>query len=425
MLTVLGTILGLVVSFRTSSAYDRYWEGRKLWSTIALSSRQLAQIIWIHVPNERKQDPSQPPLTEEEMRVRSIVEKRSMINLVQAYSVSMKHFLRGESGIYYADLYPLISFLPQFVDHPPENGDVKAGVGSSQLPLFYQSAPPKPFKAVKRAKTFDPEQVLPQVTSEFPLRPARNPPRSSIWDFLPFLLPFRWAAKLVSRKVREAIQEAGDERTISGKVRKPAKVESNVPLEVTLFLSSYLAYLLKQGLLQAALATAYANQLQSIQDCMAALQRIRNTPLPFAYQVHLRMSIWLYLLVLPFEIYSSFKWLTIPMTTFASFLILGFLEIGQEIENPFSYEANDLDLDGFCLEIQREMHEITTHVNPNPHDFIFTQTNQPLAPTERMSAAELIRQGPYLGPDGKAYMRRTLLQNWQMVNEQTRDPSQN
>ena len=30
------------------------------------------------------------------------------------------------------------------------------------------------------------------------------------------------------------------------------------------------------------------------------------------------------------------------MTFFASFLILGFLEIGQEIENPFSYEENDL-----------------------------------------------------------------------------------
>jgi putative membrane protein len=158
-----------------------------------------------------------------------------MINLIQAYSVSMKHFLRGEQGIYYADLYPLISFLPQYVDHPPENGhtEEKAGLGSSQLPLFYQSVPPKPFKPVKRMKTFNPEQVLPQVNSDYPLRPARNPPRSSIWVFFPFLLPFRWLAKRVSRKLREAIQESGDERTISGKVRQPAKVESNVPLEVT------------------------------------------------------------------------------------------------------------------------------------------------------------------------------------------------
>lgn len=37
LLTVLGTVLGLVVSFRTSSAYDRFWEGRKLWSNILLA----------------------------------------------------------------------------------------------------------------------------------------------------------------------------------------------------------------------------------------------------------------------------------------------------------------------------------------------------------------------------------------------------
>ena len=35
-------------------------------------------------------------------------------------------------------------------------------------------------------------------------------------------------------------------------------------------------------------------------------------------------------------------WITIPGTAFASFVLLGFLEIGQEIENPFDYEMNDL-----------------------------------------------------------------------------------
>jgi hypothetical protein len=38
--------------------------------------------------------------------------------------------------------------------------------------------------------------------------------------------------------VREAIVDAGDERTISGKVKKPVKVESMAPLEITYVLSS-------------------------------------------------------------------------------------------------------------------------------------------------------------------------------------------
>lgn len=447
MLTVLGTVLGLVVSFRTSSAYDRYWEGRKLWSSIELSSRQMAQIIWIHVPIDRKADPAKPQLSEDESRARAIIEKRSMINLVQAFSVSMKHFLRSEEGIYYQDLYPLICFLPRYVDAGPDgkrtqdpsssqtsaggNGTVGAAgtqwtaVGSDELPLWYESPLKKkkykPSSKPKRQRTFDPEKVLPTVESDIPLRPARLPPKFSIWALFPFLLPFRWVAKKLSRRVRERILREGDERTISGKVKKPAKVESNVPLEVTLYLSSYLAFLLKNGLLQAALATAYANQLQSFQDCMTAMERVRNTPIPFAYQVHLRMSIWIYLFLLPFEVYSSFKWLTIPMTLFASFLILGFLEIGQEIENPFSYEANDLDLDGFCLEIQRELHEITAHAVRDPSEYIFSDYNQPFAPCDRDNASTIIGSKKYASQQGMGTLRRTLLHNWQQVSESTRD----
>ena len=52
---------------------------------------------------------------------------------------------------------------------------------------------------------------------------------------------------------------------------------------------------------------------------------------PFAYQAHLRMAIWLYLFFLPFQIQTQMKWLTIPATTFAAFLFLGFLEIGAEM----------------------------------------------------------------------------------------------
>lgn len=39
----------------------------------------------------------------------------------------------------------------------------------------------------------------------------------------------------------------------------------------------------------------------------------------------------LYLLLLPFQIYNAFKWITIPGTAFAAFMLLGFLEIGQEM----------------------------------------------------------------------------------------------
>lgn len=187
---------------------------------------QLAQLIWLHVPVDRKQDAALDPT---EARLRATLEKRTMINLIQAYSVSMKHFLRGEPGIYYADLYPLVSFLPRYAGGPPEvtesSSMEKHGHDHSQLPLWYHASDGQnkspTIKKLNRTKTFDPEKALPIIDSDHPLLPARNPPKTSVWDFLPFLVPFRWLAKRVSRSVRQAINDAGDDRTISGKVRKP------------------------------------------------------------------------------------------------------------------------------------------------------------------------------------------------------------
>jgi ion channel-forming bestrophin family protein len=82
------------------------------------------------------------------------------------------------------------------------------------------------------------------------------------------------------------------------------------------------------------------------------------------------------------------------------------------------------DLDAFCLAIQRELHEITTHTACDPNIFVFQDSNEPLAPTERMSAPDLIKNSVYTRPGGLAQLRRTLLHNWQEVNEDTRDPWQ-
>lgn len=46
----IGTVLGFVISYRTTSSFERYNEGRKYWSQIILSSRTLARAIWFHVP---------------------------------------------------------------------------------------------------------------------------------------------------------------------------------------------------------------------------------------------------------------------------------------------------------------------------------------------------------------------------------------
>lgn len=41
---LLGTVLGLVLAFRTNTGYDRFWEGRKAWGAIVNRTRNLARM---------------------------------------------------------------------------------------------------------------------------------------------------------------------------------------------------------------------------------------------------------------------------------------------------------------------------------------------------------------------------------------------
>lgn len=49
-------VLGLLLVFRTNTAYDRFWEGRKLWGTLVNTVRNFARQIWLMVPEKEVND---------------------------------------------------------------------------------------------------------------------------------------------------------------------------------------------------------------------------------------------------------------------------------------------------------------------------------------------------------------------------------
>lgn len=56
-LSILGIILGLLLVFRTNTAYDRWWEGRKIWGALVNVSRGLAHQLdaqLVHSAPERR-----------------------------------------------------------------------------------------------------------------------------------------------------------------------------------------------------------------------------------------------------------------------------------------------------------------------------------------------------------------------------------
>lgn len=103
LLTVTGFVVGLALSFRSSTAYERYTEGRKYWSQLILTSRNLARIIWVHA-HERHEESA-------DLGKADLLAKLAAINLLNAFAVALKHRLRFEPSLEYPDIQPLVCNL--------------------------------------------------------------------------------------------------------------------------------------------------------------------------------------------------------------------------------------------------------------------------------------------------------------------------
>jgi ion channel-forming bestrophin family protein len=74
-------VLGLLLVFRTNTAYERFWEGRKIWGSIVNNVRNLARQIWVTVDEINPEDRDK---------------KIAILRLIVAFAVSIKLHLRGE-----------------------------------------------------------------------------------------------------------------------------------------------------------------------------------------------------------------------------------------------------------------------------------------------------------------------------------------
>ncbi len=75
-------VLGLLLVFRTNTAYERFWEGRKAWGALVNTVRNLARRIWVVIETENSGDREQ---------------KIAALRLLVAFAVATKLHLRGEA----------------------------------------------------------------------------------------------------------------------------------------------------------------------------------------------------------------------------------------------------------------------------------------------------------------------------------------
>lgn len=102
-----------------------------------------------------------------------------------------------------------------------------------------------------------------------------------------------------------------------------------------MYLSAYIDDLVRREMINTSYIGLFMNGILEFQKALTDLEKIATTPIPSAYSFHLRLTVWAYLLFLPFQIYPLLKWVTVPAVTVAALTFLGYLEIGEQIEMPF------------------------------------------------------------------------------------------
>ncbi|KAH9862664.1 hypothetical protein J1614_010757 [Plenodomus biglobosus] len=310
LLTVLGFVVGLALSFRSSTAYERYNEGRKYWAQLTFVSQNLARLIWIHADERHAKD--------DVIGKNDLLAKISCLNLIAAYAVALKHKLRFEPGMHYDDLEHIVGHLNTY------------------------------------AKAAD--------------QPARKKPNM-----------FKTAGNYLGVPMAE-----DNPRKLLKKARVPI---GNLPLEILSHLSAYMKTIYDNGTFKVSIyQTQSLNALTTMNDVLTGTDRILNTPLPIAYSIAISQITWVYILLLPFQLFKSLGWVTIPASIFAAYIILGIALIGREIENPFGDDVNDLPLDAFCEQIRKDIDIIMSRAPPVSDEFVAHEANLPLYPLSHMGS---------------------------------------
>ncbi|CAG8664775.1 22107_t:CDS:10 [Cetraspora pellucida] len=309
-------VVALLLAFRTNNSYNQYNEGRRLFNSMCTVIRNCTRTLWIGVKERNDQDR---------------IEKSNYIRLLLGYVVAVKHHIRFEFGIHWPDLQDL-------------------------LPDGFQKT------------YYDGSAMQPEESSE----------DKSLLGGLPI------AVRSISNKIpptafRSVLKLSKEERKILYKQEELPEVDASMslPLEIVFHLNLYFVQMTTELVnkdnedegkrLDGVKFGALASSLDELIDILGNLERVGSTPLPTAYNVHLKQAVVLYMIALPFTIVADLDWFTIPTMVLIAFIFFGILAVGSEIENPFGYDENDLPLDEYCKDLEAEVKYLQEHLPSDLH----------------------------------------------------------
>ncbi|KAJ9067263.1 hypothetical protein DSO57_1001373 [Entomophthora muscae] len=298
----LSVVVGLLLVFRTNTAYDRYYEGRRLWTVIKSSTRNFARSVYM-------------------IHSSDIQAKKDTLNLAVAFNYATKLYLRDELQERHRELDSILTtpLLSSRFRH-------------SQVNSYTTESGSQPLPGVARMR----DQGL---ASEYsPLRPKFSPVYQSGYVSV--------------SSVSETMIGISEVHAI------------NLPIEIIYYMNEYVDKQRQENNIDPQTNNNMNSTLSTLVECLGGLERIMRTPIPLAYLIHLKQAVTLYLLFLPFTL-TDLDFMLVPLIAIVAFTLYGIDAIGQEIENPFGYDPNDLPLDFFCQEIHDEIKSILIKLGPD------------------------------------------------------------
>lgn len=229
--SLLGIVLSILLVFRTNTAYDRWWEGRKQWGALVNNTRTLAILLQSMIPDDNKQD-------------RDFFAKH-----ISNFCIALKEHLR--MGVKLDELVHL----------------------TEEEKHFY-------------------------------------------------------------------------------------KKRVHIPNIISLQIFNRAEVMYRSGVFSEADMINLRPHVAALLDIMGACERIKKTPIPFSYNVYIKVFILAYCLILPFGLIDEFHYYTIPLVMFVFFAMAGVELIGEEIEDPFGLDCNDLPTGTIAATIKNNVYEI-------------------------------------------------------------------
>lgn len=133
---------------------------------------------------------------------------------------------------------------------------------------------------------------------------------------------------------------------------------ANHPIQITLHISAYLEHLRQTRPVDTQVFTHLLLYMDSLTSCISSCERLLRTPIPLGYNIAISRAVWMFILVLPSQLFRTLGWLTVPVTMVTAYVLMALSEVGLEIENPWGTGPNNLDLDRYCMLLSFDLQDI-------------------------------------------------------------------